>query len=406
MVTDRILLVTNMVSSLAITLMSWQEANRLPSNPEFFDEAREQSRVKSKIVAKYFWAWAKVITSAAKGRTDRIAYIDLFAGPGKYKDDTPSTPVIVLQKAISDPQLRQMLVTIFNDKTTAFTQSLQEAIDAIPGVETLKFKPQVKNEEVGPKIAESFQRSPLIPTLLFVDPWGYKGLSLALIASVLRNWGCDCIFFFNYNRINAGLNNDVVREHMNDLFGEKRADGIREKLIGLRPEEREALIIEELSLALRQQGIQYVLPFTFKTDQGARTSHHLIFASKNFKGYEIMKLIMAKESSKQDEGVSSFAYCSATERQQALFEFLRPLSELETLLTAHFAGQTLSMYEIYQRHNVGTPFIKANYKKALARLESKGSVRTAPPASRRPKRQGEVTFGDDVIVSFPRYKEL
>ncbi len=30
--------------------------------------------------------------------------MDLFAGPGKYKDDTPSTPVIVLQTAIKDPR--------------------------------------------------------------------------------------------------------------------------------------------------------------------------------------------------------------------------------------------------------------------------------------------------------------
>ena len=60
----------------------------------------------------------------------------------------------------------------------------------------------------------------LVPTLLFVDPWGYKGLSLALINSVVQNWGCDCIFFFNYNRINPGVSNDTVREHMNALFGD------------------------------------------------------------------------------------------------------------------------------------------------------------------------------------------
>jgi hypothetical protein len=33
----------------------------------------------------------------------------------------------------------------------------------------------------------------------------------------------------------------------------------------------------------------------------------LIFVSKHFKGYEIMKIIMAKESSTEDQGVASFA---------------------------------------------------------------------------------------------------
>jgi three-Cys-motif partner protein len=341
-----------------------------------------------------------------KGQGNRIAYMDLFAGPGKYKDDTPSTPVIVLQKAINDPRLREMLVTVFNDKTPEFATSLQKTIDAIPGIETLKYKPRVENEEVGQKIVESFQGTRLIPTLLFVDPWGYKGLSIALINSVLQNWGCDCVFFFNYNRINAGLNNEMVREHMNDLFGEKRADAIREKLIGLQPDERETLIVEELSLALKEFGIAYVLPFTFKSEEGTRTTHHLIFASKHFKGYEIMKGIMAKESSEQDQGVASFAYFAASQRHQILFEFLRPLSDLEEVLLMHFAGQKLTMYQVYERHNVGRRFIKSNYKKALTRLEANDKIKAEPPAAKRPKKLGEVTFADDVIVTFPEKAKI
>jgi three-Cys-motif partner protein len=378
----------------------------MTSSAEFFEEARQQSRIKSRIVAKYFWAWARVISSTMKGQGSRIAYMDLFAGPGKYKDETPSTPVIVLQKAIKDPRLREMLVTVFNDKTAEFARSLQNTIDAIPGIETLKYKPRVENEEVGQKIVESLQGTRLIPTLLFADPWGYKGLSIALISSVLQNWGCDCLFFFNYNRINPGLNNEIVREHMNDLFGEKRADAIREKLIGLHPDERETLIVEELSMALKECGIAYVLPFTFKSEEGTRTTHHLIFASKHFKGYEIMKEIMAKESSEQDQGVPSFAYFAASEKHQILFEFLRPLSDLEELLLVHFAGQKLSMYQVYERHNVGRRFIKTNYKKALTRLEANDKIKAEPPSAKRPKKRGEVTFADDVVVTFPKKAKI
>jgi three-Cys-motif partner protein len=63
-----------------------------------------------------------------------------------------------------------------------------------------------------------FSQMRLIPTLFFVDPWGYKGLTLQLINSVLKNWGCDAIIFFNYNRINRGLSNPAVQAHMNALF--------------------------------------------------------------------------------------------------------------------------------------------------------------------------------------------
>src|ERR1700751_4456121 len=97
-----------------------------------------------------------------------------------------------------------------------------------------------------------------------VDPWGYKGLSLKLINSVLQNWGCDCVFFFNYNRINMGLNNELVKEHMNALFGRNRAEALRAKLEKLSGDQREVTIIEELSDALREMGGNYVLPFRFR----------------------------------------------------------------------------------------------------------------------------------------------
>ena len=52
----------------------------------FFDESTEQSQVKSRIVEKYFWAWAKIIIGQARTQDDKIGYIDLFAGPGRYQD--------------------------------------------------------------------------------------------------------------------------------------------------------------------------------------------------------------------------------------------------------------------------------------------------------------------------------
>ncbi|GAC1435316.1 MAG: hypothetical protein NVSMB58_23270 [Terriglobales bacterium] len=42
----------------------------------------------------------------------------------------------------------------------------------------LKHKPQVTNEVVGDRIAKLFESLNLVPTFFFVDPWGYKGLSL------------------------------------------------------------------------------------------------------------------------------------------------------------------------------------------------------------------------------------
>jgi hypothetical protein len=266
----------------------------------------------------------------------------------------------------------------------------------------LKYKPVVQNSEVGTEIVSLFSTRKMVPTFFFVDPWGYKGLSLGLINSVLKHWGCDCVFFFNYNRVNMGLPNESVREHMNVLFGEQRADRVRAKLEGLRPEERETLIVEELSEALKEMGGEYVLPFSFRNEEGSRTTHHLIYVSKDFKGYDIMKEIMAKESSESDQGVPSLQYSPASAKFPMLFELTKPLEDLGRDLLNRYAGRTLRMDTLYMDHSVGMPFIKKNYKRILNSLEEEGKIKAEPPAKDRKIQKGERTFADHVNVSFPK----
>ncbi len=371
------------------------------SSERFFTEAREQSEIKAAIVAKYFWAWAKVIIPWAKRGSNRIAYIDLFAGPGRYEDGTLSTPLMVLERAVQDADMRDMLVAVFNDADEAHARALETAISALPGIERLKHRPQVHSNEVGTEIVAHFERMTLVPTLFFVDPWGYKGLSLRLVNSVLKDWGCDCVFFFNYNRINMGIRNPVVVEHMDALFGAPRAESLRATLELLSAVEREPAIVEAICEALKEMGGDYVLPFRFRRPDGGRTSHHLVFVSKHVRGYEMMKEIMAAESSTAEQGVASFEYNPAARRQGLLFDLARPLDDLGEMLVRRFAGATVTMVQVYERHHVGTRFVKRNYKEVLAVLEAAGRISADPPAQKRRKRKGRVTFADGVRVTFP-----
>jgi three-Cys-motif partner protein len=369
---------------------------------QFFVESREQSEKKARIVSNYFWAWATVIIGATSAQS-RIAYIDLFAGPGRYGDGTLSTPLLVLKKAIADPKMHNILVTLFNDKDANNVGSLKKAIRELRGIDRLKYEPEVNNAVVDDEIKKDLARRKLVPTLLFLDPWGYKGLSAGLINSVLKNWGCDCVFFFNYNRVNMGLNNDAVREHMNVLFGESRADSLRRKLVRMKPYEREQAILESLAEALREMGANFVLPFRFRSDKDNRTTHHLIFTTKHFRGFEIMRGIIGKESSEENQGVPSFEHSRQAEQSQRLIE-LTPLDDLADMLLKDLAGERLTMRQIFERHSVDKLFIDRNYKRALVALEASEKIVTRPAAKDRRVRNGEVTFGDDVVVTFPKRK--
>jgi three-Cys-motif partner protein len=369
---------------------------------EFFDEIMEQSEVKSEIVSKYFGAWTTIMNVHARNR--KLAYIDLFSGPGRYEDGTKSTPLKVTETIINNKDLRRKMVTIFNDANPDFASNLEEEINNLKDVNSLEYKPIVYNSVIGEEIAEMFENMSMVPTLAFVDPWGYKGLSSKLIGALIKDWGSDCIFFFNYNRINMGLSNKIVKKHMDAIFGEDRADELRERVIDMSPEERELTILNELAESLSNGRKNYVLPFRFIREDGTRTSHYLILVSKHVLGYTLMKQIMWRYSSEHEDGVASFSYIpvSVNYKQLSLLSLYdRPLDTLGEDLLQKFSGRTLDVEQIHDRHQVGTPFIMANYQEALRRLEEKGQISTDPPAVERMMRKGKRTFAKHVKVTFP-----
>lgn len=142
------------------------------------------------------------------------------------------------------------------------------------------------------------------------------------------------------------------------------------------------------------------MPFGFKNETGARTTHHLILVTKHFKGYEVMKDVMAKSSSTVTEGVPSFTYSpAADESQNLLFELNRPLLDLRDMLLRDFAGKTHTMRQIYELHSVDKPFLSRNYKQVLTELESEGLIQTKGRKNNR-------GFADYIQVTFPTRKSL
>ncbi len=358
---------------------------------EFFSERADQSEVKALIVSQYFDIWSKIIAPRTMLSDGKLAYIDLFAGPGRYEDGSASTPLMVLSKAIANPKVAAGLVSIFNDMDENHTKTLRKEIDALSGKSNLKFDPQIYEGEVNASIADYFEKTKLIPTFSFIDPFGYKGLSWALIRSVMKDWGSDCVFFFNYSRINAGINNPVVNAHMEALFGKSNLEHLRASLNASQAN-REGMIIEHLRTAVIEAGAKHALLFRFRNENNTRTTHYLVFATKHSTGYELMKEIMGTHSSQFDQGVPSYEYAPSMVGAGTLFE--DALDQLEDRLVVEFAGQKLTMEQIYHRDNMERPFIKKNYKDALGNLRAAGRIST----DRVPKAG---TFADGVVVTFP-----
>lgn len=365
----------------------------------FFEEQTPASRVKSAIVSKYFSGWANVMCSQ---RCAKIAYVDLFSGRGRYKDGSPSTPILLVTKAVQNHKLRTRIQFVFNDANPDYVETLKKELEAIPSIDSLRYQPVFYTNTVDQNTVRSLEEISTVPTLSFVDPCGYRGLSLSLIRALVKDWGCDSIFFFNYRRINPGIENKRLQKPISLVFADRLIKKLRTELQGKTPGERECIILKEVEQVFRKWGMKFVLPFPFKSPSGQRTTHHLIFVSKNVLGYTIMKGIMAGTSSSSFQGVPSFEY-NPDASNDYLFPPFTPLDDLKKDLLTYFAGKTLTRQEVFEIHQIGRIYIEKNYRDALLDLEKSSQVETN--RSTRTPRPRSGSFPKDMIVTFPPQQE-
>lgn len=361
----------------------------MSENEAFFSDQTEQSATKAHIVSSYFTAWSRVI----KKWDCRMAYIDLFCGPGRYDDNKPSAPIQIIQSTLSDPVLIEKMMFLFNDRDAANIESLRQEITSLDtGKKLSRVKYYTETIDIDTHSRLVIPRN--VPVLSFVDPFGYKGLTRDLINKLIANSGSDCIFFFNYNRINMALSsNTKFDDHLAGIFGTERTSLLKAQLAPLSPTQREPVVIDALIDALLEDKSNYVLPFKFYSTEMLRTSHFIVFVTKNPVACKIMKQIMYTNSAKDNDGVATFSFedsrnFAGSFSQLSLFD--GPIKELERAMISKYQGQTVTVQELCDEVDCDftNQFVSKNVTDVLKRMELEGKI--AVVAGRKIKVRGGV----------------
>lgn len=373
----------------------------MPENSAFFEAQSEQSAVKAHIVSSYFSAWSRVIQ---KWNT-RMAYIDLFCGPGKYENNNLSAPLLIIQSTLANPLLQNKMYFIFNDNDPANIATLKQSISQMEGSSKLRGRIQFYEETVEQNFYKRLRIPSNIPVLSFVDPFGYKGLTMDLINRLISNSGSDCIFFFNYNRINMALSsNTKFDEHLKNLFGQARTNELKKELAHRPPQQREPLVLNALIEALCENKSNYVLPFKFYGTEQLRTSHFIIFVTKHPVACKIMKQIMYSNSAKDPDGVATFSFQDSrnfgTEFEQ-LSMFDRPLQYLKDDILKKYSGKTALVSDICNAVDCdfSSHFVSKNAKDVLRQLELAGEISVIDGRTQK-LRNGKLTMPDKALIYF------
>ena len=373
----------------------------MPRNEDFFAGQSEQSSVKAHIVSSYFTAWARVIQ---KWNTS-MAYIDLFCGPGKYGDDNLSAPLLIVKSTLENPELSKKMRFLFNDNDPANVSALKESISEIDSNNKLGRRVEYHSETVGEGFHSRLRIPANMPVLSFVDPFGYKGLTIDLINELISNSGSDCIFFFNYNRINMALSsNTKFDEHLKSLFGEARTATLKGQLANLPASQREPIVLNALVDALCENKSNYVLPFKFYSTEMLRTSHFIIFVTKHPTACKIMKQIMYSNSAKDSDGVATFSFEDSRNfgigHDQISF-FDRPIEELKMEILKRHSGQTVQVSQLCEEVDCdfSNHYVGKNVKEVLKNLEIEGKLNVISGRTQK-YRCGNLNMPDKAIIQF------
>ncbi len=364
---------------------------------DFFDQQTEHSKVKTEIVVDYFAAWAGIM----KRKRQKLTYLDLCSGPGRYKDGTESTPLLILSKAMEQPGLSEKLHVAYYEKTRAYFDELKKSVENHPASRWLAHRPIVERKEVNPALINELPIDDC--TFCFIDPFGYKGVSLRLLVSVLKNWGSDCVFYLSVSGIRRNVKVRSQTDALTDLFGCDGLEVLREHVkhrISRPPFGK--LVVERLQMALKRHNkprTMYFLPFAVEHDRRNMISHYLIFLTKHPKGFEIMKFIMAKRSYKDQNDIPLYLF---TNVPQLEFEFAGKMDNLLRSLTRDFTGQVINVRKLVDLcHRKGYMYTTENIKSALDVLEVRSLLSVDVPRQKRPKnKDGKITMGDKRTVTF------
>lgn len=346
---------------------------------EFFEAQTLSSSIKASIISEYFPKYAKII--AAKHTPKQIRYIDLFSGPGIYDDGNISTPILVGRKCANDGFLKSKVWLIFND--CEYKEVLQRNFEKEFPCGTFSYKPFFADRTIGQSesVTTFLTRNTHegkhneAPSLLFIDPFGYKGIQTSVLSQFLRNWGNEIFIFINIKRIHAALENDNFESLMLDWFPTSYTQLKKERLLKRSVSERLNLIIDKLGEEYQKilGGQVFYTAFKFQEEDMDATSHYILHLTKGMKGFELIKTIYNDFANVGTifDGVNTYTF-DIKKGSNPIAELFDTKSEnidvLKDELYNIYRGRNLTAKELFDEHHIGGLYCASHYVTALRRL--------------------------------------
>ena len=139
----------------------------MSDNSNFFESPQAAAIYKHKLIKCYIPVWTGKVGSTSQGK--RVVVYDAYSGPGRYEDENPGSPEMLVDTAVAMAALRSVR-TIFSEKEQAYCGRLQAMLEAKTELDPANFDVRIGpvEDHVDAVLAETGD----LPLFVFLDPFG------------------------------------------------------------------------------------------------------------------------------------------------------------------------------------------------------------------------------------------
>lgn len=329
------------------------------------------TRAKHEILREYLNAWYPKLGSWS----GRINFIDGFAGPGRYSDGEPGSPIIAVETllnhtAFTSGRLSGQFNFMFVEQRPDRFEQLQQTVAAVAARTPNNVKVHAMKTDfvaAADHLLGSLKGRILAPTLALVDPFGFSNVPLDAIRRLLSAPRCEVLFNFMMESVYrfAGKGTDADH-HFEALFGTTEYN--QAPPVGL---ERQQFLIDLYMRQLRDQcAFKFVREFEMINDRG-RTGNYLVFGTRHELGLDAMKQAMWKV-----DPVRGRRFSDQEDGLLSLFGNEPDLDALAEQIMQRFGGTTATIETVEQFVRVETDYLPSSHlkSKTLKPLERDGHI--------------------------------
>jgi three-Cys-motif partner protein len=336
----------------------------------------EHTAAKHRLLREYLKAWIPIL-----GRYEaRVLYFDAFAGPGRYRGGEAGSPIVALETLLEHtafPNLdRTNFLFIFveqrEDRCAHFEATVNEFWGRRGGCPQ-NVHVRIDNRafaDVGEELLEQMgDNRHLVPTLALIDPFGFAGAPMDLIARLFGEGSPKSEVIFNYlvDSVNRWATAGNVDERLGELFG---CNDYRDAPAGGDDRLRYLRRLYERQLRDRA-GFQYVRSFEMVHSKRGRTGNYVVFGTAHITGLRVAKHAMWKVDPERGRRFSADDAEALT-----LFGQEPDLRPLRRAVTSKFRGRKVSIEEIESFVWEETDYLADSHlkRKTLTPMEADGLI--------------------------------